>query len=136
MVGATTCRPQMHGRANCGLLIRITESLTAEGKPFKVSLEKRIQMRMRSNRISYKIVLEPDPEDGGYVVHCPASPGCYSQGETKKEAIENIREAIEAYVESLKKDQLPTPKAAEPEIVSVTVHPKRPEDAQSPLDIK
>lgn len=72
--------------------------------------------------MEYKIILEPDPEDGGFVVHCPALPGCYSQGDTKKEAVENIREAIEAYIESLKKDKLPVPKAVEPEIVSVTVH--------------
>ena len=64
-------------------------------------------MHMRSNRLNYKLVLEPDPEDGGYVVHCPALPGCYSQGDTKREAIKNIREAIEAYLESLKKDHLP-----------------------------
>lgn len=38
-------------------------------------------------------------EDGGYVVRCPALPGCVSQGRTKKEAIENIREAIEGWLE-------------------------------------
>ena len=68
-----------------------------------------------------KIVLEPDVEDGGYVVHCPALAGCYSQGETKEEATENIREAIEAYLESLEQDDLPIPRAVEPEIVSVRV---------------
>ncbi len=72
--------------------------------------------------MEYKIILEPDPEDGGYLVHCPALPGCYSQGDTKEEAIENIREAIEAYIGSLKKDNLPLPKVVEPEIVSVIVH--------------
>ena len=56
------------------------------------------------------------------MVHCPALPGCYSQGETKEEAIANIREAIEAYIESLKKDNLPVPSGVEPEIVSVRVH--------------
>ena len=61
--------------------------------------------------MEYKIVLEPDVEDGGYVVHCPALAGCYSQGETKKEATENIREVIEASLESLRKDNLPIPRA-------------------------
>jgi len=51
--------------------------------------------------MEYKIVLEPDPEDGGYVVHCPALPGCYSQGDTRDQALDNIREAIEAHLESL-----------------------------------
>ena len=72
--------------------------------------------------MEYEIILEPDPEDGGYMVHCPALPGCYSQGDTRKEAIENIREAITAYVESLKKDNLPIPPSVEPEIVRVSVH--------------
>ncbi len=72
--------------------------------------------------MEYKIIVEPDPEDGGFVVHCPALPGCYSQGETRDEAIANIREAIEAYIGSLKKDNLPIPSGVEPEIVSVNVH--------------
>ncbi len=71
--------------------------------------------------MEYKIVLEPDVEDGGYVVHYPALAGCYSQGDTKEEATENIREAIETYLESLEKDNLPIPCAVEPEIVSVRV---------------
>ena len=74
-----------------------------------------------TNRLSYKIILEPDPEDGGYVVHCPALPGCYSQGDSRGEAIQNITEAIEAYVESLRKDNLPVPKGVEPEIVDVSI---------------
>ena len=72
--------------------------------------------------MKYRIVLEPDPEDGGYVVHCPALPGCYSQGNTREEALANIREAIEAYVESLRKDNLPLPTDMEPEIIAVEVH--------------
>jgi predicted RNase H-like HicB family nuclease len=39
-------------------------------------------------------------EEGGYTVHVPALPGCISQGETKAEALENIKEAIELYLES------------------------------------
>ena len=74
--------------------------------------------------MEFKIVLEPlepDVEDGGYVVHCPALAGCYSQGETKEEATENIREAIEAYLESLEQDGVPIPLAVESEIASVRV---------------
>ncbi len=41
-----------------------------------------------------KVVIEPDLEDGGYVVSCPALPSCHSQGETIAEARSNIREAI------------------------------------------
>jgi len=44
--------------------------------------------------VKLKVVIEPDEEDGGYVVSCPALPGCHSQGETMAEARRNIREAI------------------------------------------
>ncbi|MEK6777711.1 MAG: type II toxin-antitoxin system HicB family antitoxin [bacterium] len=48
----------------------------------------------------YKVVLEPCDE-GGYVISCPALPGCHSQGETKAEAMANIKEAIEGCLEVL-----------------------------------
>jgi len=41
-----------------------------------------------------KVLLRPDPEDGGFNVSCPAIPGCHSQGDTEEEAIKNIKEAI------------------------------------------
>lgn len=72
--------------------------------------------------MEYKVVLEPDLEDDGYVAHCPALPGCYSQGATKEEAVANIREAIEAYIESLQKDNLPIPEDTKPEIMKVKIH--------------
>lgn len=40
-------------------------------------------------------------EDGYWVVECPSLPGCISQGKTKEEALENIKEAIALYIESL-----------------------------------
>jgi predicted RNase H-like HicB family nuclease len=43
----------------------------------------------------FKVLLEPDEEAGGYVVSCPALPGCYTQGNTIEEALENIKEAIQ-----------------------------------------
>ncbi|MFB3789590.1 MAG: type II toxin-antitoxin system HicB family antitoxin [bacterium] len=45
-----------------------------------------------------KIVLEPSGE-GGYTVYVPALPGCISEGETEEEALRNIKEAIELYLE-------------------------------------
>ena len=41
-----------------------------------------------------KVLLEPDQEAGGYVISCPALPGCYTQGDTIDEALENMGEAI------------------------------------------
>ena len=47
-----------------------------------------------------QVILMSDP-DGGYVVEVPSLPGCYSQGETVEEALENIREAIDLHIESM-----------------------------------
>jgi len=46
-----------------------------------------------------KIVLE-EQEEGGFTVYVPSLPGCISQGENVKEALKNIREAIELYLET------------------------------------
>jgi len=50
-----------------------------------------------------KIVLEPSPE-GGYTVYVPSLPGCISEGDTLEEALENIREAIDLYLEPVEDD--------------------------------
>jgi predicted RNase H-like HicB family nuclease len=48
-------------------------------------------------------------EDNYWVAECPSLPGCVSQGRTKEEAVANIKEAIEGYVEALKDDGLSVP---------------------------
>ena len=48
-----------------------------------------------------KVLITEDCEDGGYVVSCPALPGCHSQGETMDEALENIRDAIQGCIAAL-----------------------------------
>ncbi|MFA0732524.1 MAG: hypothetical protein LKKZDAJK_002387 [Candidatus Fervidibacter sp.] len=50
-----------------------------------------------------KVVLEPS-EDGGYTVYVPSLPGCISEGDTIEEALANIREAIELYLEHVEDD--------------------------------
>ncbi len=57
-----------------------------------------------------KIVLEPS-EEGGYTVYVPSLPGCISEGNTKEEALVNIREAIELYLESAEDDHISADKA-------------------------
>ena len=47
-----------------------------------------------------QIILYPG-EDGYWVAECPSLPGCISQGKTKEEAIANIKEAIELYIEDM-----------------------------------
>jgi predicted RNase H-like HicB family nuclease len=56
----------------------------------------------------YKVILEPQ-EEGGYTVTVPSLPGCISEGDTYDEALANIRDAIELYLESLQADGLPIP---------------------------
>lgn len=48
-------------------------------------------------------------DDGYWVVEVPSLPGCISQGKTKEEALDNIREAIQGYVAALREDGLPVP---------------------------
>ena len=52
------------------------------------------------------MVLEPS-EDGGYTVYVPALPGCISEGDTDEEALANIREAIELYLDPIEDDTRP-----------------------------
>ena len=53
----------------------------------------------------YSVYIEKG-EDFGYIAHCPAIPGCHSQGETLEEAIENIKDAIKGCIEALGEDFL------------------------------
>ena len=62
-----------------------------------------------------KIVLEPS-EEGGYTVIVPALPGCISEGNSKEEALQNIREAIELYLEPVEDDQVYSKDAEQIEI--------------------
>jgi predicted RNase H-like HicB family nuclease len=48
-------------------------------------------------------------EDGFWIVECPSLPGCVSQGQTKAEAIANIKEAIEGWIETMKAHGQPIP---------------------------
>ena len=56
-----------------------------------------------------KVVLESSPE-GGYTVFVPSLPGCISEGDTREESLDNIREAIELYLEPIEDDIIPDEK--------------------------
>ncbi len=56
----------------------------------------------------YRVILERE-EEGGYHAFCPTLKGCHSQGDTLEEALVNVREAIEAYLERLQKHGEPAP---------------------------
>jgi predicted RNase H-like HicB family nuclease len=59
-------------------------------------------------KVMRQVILYPG-EDGYWVAECPSLPGCVSQGKTKEEAIANIKEAIQGYIEALEEDSLPIP---------------------------
>ncbi len=70
----------------------------------------------------YTVILPPDLEEGGYTVHVPALPGCNTQGDTREEALANVREAIEGYIETPKELGRPIPAEQEhPETVVIDV---------------
>jgi predicted RNase H-like HicB family nuclease len=60
-------------------------------------------------------------EDGMFVVEVPSLPGCISQGKTRAEALGNICETIEGYLESLKQHGEPIPPPIDEEVVDVAV---------------
>jgi len=60
--------------------------------------------------MKFKVVLEPSDE-GGFTVYVPALPGCISEGETEEEALKNIREALELYLEPAEDDLVTSGKA-------------------------
>lgn len=61
-------------------------------------------------RLAYTVLIIPgEPDEGGYWVKVPALPGCVTQGETVEEALANAKEAIEAYILSLRDQGLSVP---------------------------
>ena len=70
--------------------------------------------------MKYTVLIRAGNESG-YVATVPALPGCVSQGRTRRQALRNAKEAIEAYIESLLEDGLPVPVQAGAEMVDVEV---------------
>ena len=68
--------------------------------------------------MKYRVYFEQD-EDGVFVATCPGLPGCVSQGRTRGEAQDNIREAIALYLESLREHGDPVPPGIEEAVVEV-----------------
>jgi predicted RNase H-like HicB family nuclease len=67
-----------------------------------------------------RVVLEPS-EDGGYTVTVPALPGCISEGDSREEALANIEDAIQLYLEPVEDDTL---LARDVEVVEIAVWQK------------
>jgi len=70
--------------------------------------------------MKFRVLVEQD-EDGIFVAEVPSLPGCISQGKTRVAALQNIEEAIRAYLESLEAHEEPIPPSIAEEIVEVAV---------------
>jgi predicted RNase H-like HicB family nuclease len=57
---------------------------------------------------TYRVVLDPDPEEGGYTVTVPAVPGVVTQGATIEQCLQRVREAIELHLAVMAEDGEPT----------------------------
>jgi antitoxin HicB len=68
--------------------------------------------------MKFRVVLQRD-EDGVFVAEVPNLPGCISQGTTRQQALDNIREAIAGYLESLRQHGEPIPPPIDEDIVDV-----------------
>ena len=67
---------------------------------------------------NWPVIIEYDPEDDVYLADCPLLPGCYTDGKTYEEALENIKDAIKLCIESRFAVGDPVPA---PELVKVAV---------------
>jgi predicted RNase H-like HicB family nuclease len=67
--------------------------------------------------VNLKIVIEQG-EDGYFVAHCPSLKSCWSQGKTREEAIKNVREAIDLYLEPSPSELIANKKR---EVVELTI---------------
>lgn len=65
--------------------------------------------------MKFRVILEPS-EEGGYTVIVPSLPGCVSEGNAREEALKNIREAIELYLEPVEDDLSFSPDSEQLEI--------------------
>lgn len=70
--------------------------------------------------MKFGVIITPD-EDGIYIAECPTLPGCISQGETREQALENLKKSIKGYLESLKKHNEPIPPSIYEEIIEVNI---------------
>ncbi len=74
----------------------------------------------RKKWMRYRILMRAD-EDGVFTAECPSLPGCISQGATRDLALENIRDAIKGYLESLSKHGDPIPPSIDEEVIEVNI---------------
>ena len=73
--------------------------------------------------MKFRVVIEQD-EDGRFVASAPSLPGCWSEGGTREEAMHNIADAVQGYLESLEKSGDPIPMPITEEVIDVPLKRK------------
>lgn len=73
--------------------------------------------RFKKKILNYTVIFEP-AEEGGFIVHVPALPGCHTQGETLDEAYKMAQDAILGYIETLRELKEEIPKESETSIIA------------------
>jgi predicted RNase H-like HicB family nuclease len=84
-----------------------------KGKTSQMTVDRAYVVQV--SKRGFKIILHPDPEDGGYWVECPELPGCSSQGDSVEEALDMIKDAIKGHLgvqEELRKETTQKKRAA------------------------
>ena len=66
--------------------------------PLRIYVTLKDSFKIQLNKMKFNVIVEQD-EDNMWIVECPSIPGCISQGETKKEALNNVKDAIIACLE-------------------------------------
>ncbi len=56
-------------------------------------------MATKKRKLTYEVILQPSDE-GGYTIHVPSLKGCVTEGDTEEEALENIKDAIQVWLDS------------------------------------
>ena len=69
--------------------------------------------------MKFRVIIEQD-EDSIFTAECPTLPGCVSQGKTREESLNNLRDAVQGYVESLRKHNEAVPPIYE-EVIDINV---------------
>jgi predicted RNase H-like HicB family nuclease len=69
--------------------------------------------------VKLRVIIEQD-EDGAFIATCPSLPGCVSQGDTRAEALSNIRDAVAGYLASLKKHDEPIPPSIDEDVIEIS----------------
>ena len=70
--------------------------------------------------LKFKVELIQEP-DGGYIAHVPALPGCHTQGDSFDEIIENVKDAIQLYMDVLSEESTISPVNSRSQIVEVSI---------------